>query len=80
MKMCDLNTGSTRLMRAAKYLKEQWAEAKEHWTDGTSQKFEKTFLEPLAPDVQLVIAAVQRLAEVLERAEKECDENREQGL
>jgi len=74
MRICDLTTGSGRLMRAAKRLRERWSETSDNWNDSTSQAFEKDFLQPLGPEVQLALAAVQRFAEVLEDAEKECDD------
>ena len=80
MRMCDLNTGTTRLMRAAKFLREEWAHVKEHWDDGTSQKFEKTILDPIGPEIQLIVASIHRLAEALEDAEQDCEENRDVGL
>ena len=74
MKICDLNTGAGRLLRANKELKQRWAETKQLWDDGNSRKFEEEFLQPLGPEIQLAIAAVQRLAELLEKAEKECED------
>ena len=75
MKICDLNTGEGRLTRATKRLKEQWAETKSHWDDAMSQQFEESFLRPLGPEVQLAVAAIHRLAELLEDAEKECEDD-----
>ncbi|MFV1964373.1 MAG: hypothetical protein ACC628_03040 [Pirellulaceae bacterium] len=74
MRMCDLNTGVIRLTRSAKTLRDHWLDAKEHWNDRNSREFEQTHLEPLAPEITLTLAAVQRLAEVLEQAECECSE------
>ena len=36
MRICDLNTGRIRLTRAAKDLREQWAETKDFWSDNNS--------------------------------------------
>ena len=74
MKMCDLNTGAIRLTRSAKKLRDHWLEAKDHWNDQNSREFEKNHLAPLAPEITMTLAAVQRLAEVLEQAERECSE------
>ncbi len=74
MKICDLHTGTGRLMRAAKTLRERWGETNAEWNDSASQQFEQAFLKPLGPEVQLTLTAIQRLAEVLEAAEKECED------
>lgn len=74
MRICDLQTGTIRLTRAAKRLRDQWLMTKEHWRDENSRTFERDHLDPLAPAITLTLAAVQRLAEVLEQAERECSE------
>lgn len=78
MRMCDLHTSQGRLIRATKHLKEVWAQTKTHWNDSTSVRFEETFLRQLGPEVHLVVAAIHRLADVLEHAETECQDH-EQG-
>ena len=74
MRICDLHTGSIRLTRAAKSLRDQWLDTKDHWNDQNRRDFEQNHLEPLAPEITLTLAAVQRLAEVLEQAERECSD------
>ncbi len=74
MRMCDLATGAGRLKHAAKQLMERWAETKEHWNDSASRQLEETHLNPIVPQLQFTLAALQRLAEVLEKAEQECDD------
>jgi hypothetical protein len=74
MRICDLNTGAIRLTRSAKKLRERWLDAKEHWNDQNSRDFAENHLEPLTPEITLTLAAVQRLAEVLAQAERECSE------
>ena len=74
MRVCDLNTGSGRLMRAAKTLREQWAEANSQWDDAASRQIDQAFVKPMGPEIQMTLSAIQRLAEVLEQAEKECDD------
>lgn len=72
MKTCDLTTGVGRLKRATKMLREQWLLTREVWTDENARKFEEQYLQPLLPQMQLTLAAVNRFAEVMEKAEKEC--------
>ncbi len=75
MKICDLNTGMGRLNQAFAHLKEKWAEAKTHWHDEASRQFEEQHLRPIPTQLQLTVAAVNRLAEVLEKAERECEDD-----
>ena len=72
MKTCDLTSGVGRMKQATKILREQWLLTREVWTDETARKFEEQFLQPLLPQMQLTLAAVNRFAEVMEKAEKEC--------
>ncbi len=81
MRICDLNTGRSRLIRAAKQLREQWDETRDFWNDQNSRDFARDHLEPISPQINLMLAAIHRLAEVLEQAEREClDENEMSGL
>jgi hypothetical protein len=77
MRICDLHTGAVRLTRAAKKLRDHWVAAEEYWNDQNRRDFEQTHLAPLTPDITLTLAAVQRLAEMLERAERECSDDAE---
>lgn len=77
MRICDLQTGSLQLTRAVKGLREAWLESAEHWQDGNRKVFERDHLEPLPPQVRLLLAGVQRLADVLEDAERECRDDDE---
>jgi hypothetical protein len=72
MKTCDLTSGVGRMKQATKILREQWLLTREVWTDETARKFEEQYLQPLLPQMQLTLAAVNRFAEVMEKAEKEC--------
>lgn len=80
MRVCDLLTGSGRLQRGATDLRDKWREAKEQWSDQSSREFEETYLVPLAPLITQVLAAVRRLADVMEQAEKECSDPDRAGL
>ena len=74
MRFCDLNTGLGQLTEAFSHLKERLAETKTHWNDDTSRQFQQTHLEPVLPRLRLAISAVQRLTEVLSKAEKELED------
>ena len=74
MKTIDLTSGLAQIQRAAAQLKEQWGEAKSIWNDEASRTFQEEFLQPLLPELQLTVTAIQRLADVLVKAEKECQD------
>ena len=78
MKVCDLNTGLGRLAEGFSQLKERLAEVKTHWNDEAIRQFEKNHLQEIPARMQLMLAAVQRLAEVVERAERECEDRPEE--
>lgn len=77
MRICDLHTGVIRLTKSGKRLRDQWEETKSHWTDRNAEDFEHNHLQPLSPQLTLALAAVNRLAALLEQAERDCwDEDR----
>ena len=41
MHICDVVTGTKRLQKATKSLKEQWYWTKEYWRDQTAEKYEE---------------------------------------
>ena len=74
MHICDVVTGTKRLQKATKSLKEQWLWTKEYWRDQTAQKYEEEYLEPIGEKVRMALSAVERLTEVLEEAEKDLSD------
>lgn len=79
MKICDLNTGTGQLAQALSELKQRWAEVKTHWNDDASRQFEQMHVQQLPTRLQLMVAAVQRLAAVVESAERELADRSEEG-
>ena len=77
MNICDLNSGLGRLQRSAARLKERWQETRTVWMDQTQRQFQEQHLDPLPPQIGMVVAATQRLAESLEQAEKACADESE---
>ena len=61
-----------QLTWAYSQLKERWCETKTHWRDDACRAFEEEHLRELPARMQLFVAATQRLAEAIERAEREC--------
>lgn len=76
MRICDLHTGSIRLTRAAKDLREQWNETSDYWKDKNRDDFDTKYVQPLAPQISLLLAAVNSLTEVLERAERDLEDQK----
>jgi hypothetical protein len=72
MRICDLTTSATQLQRAHKHLHDRWAATKELWNDPVSRDFEEKHLQPIFPQIQLTLAAIQKLAEILDDAERDC--------
>ena len=76
MRMCDLHTGSIQMTRAAKDLREQWNATSDHWKDKNHDDFDEKYVQPLAPQISLLLAAVNSLSEVLERAERDLEDRK----
>lgn len=75
MKVCDLNTGLGRLTQAYAQLKERWADTKSHWNDERGRQFEEQHLREIPNRMQQMVGAIGRLTEVLEKAQRECEDN-----
>lgn len=80
MNICDLISGTKKLQKGTKLLKENWLETRQHWRDRTAEQFEEKYLQPLGERVQLALAAVNHLYEVLDQAEKELGDRGEEYL
>ena len=79
MRICDLQTGMIRISRANKSLRDQWRETSEHWNDANREEFDKQSIQPLGPQVTMLVAAIHRMHDVLEQAERELrDKDREE--
>jgi hypothetical protein len=73
MRIADLSTGAGKLSSSMRELRIAWDQARLGWNDSTSQAFEENYLQPLVPLVKTALDATSELAEVLARAERECD-------
>jgi hypothetical protein len=80
MKICDLVSGIGRMKRSASLLKDHWQEARAHWHDQASADFEKAFLQPIPPQLTLAVASIYKLAEILQQAESELEDERTASL
>ncbi len=73
MQIADLSVGSAKLYESIKNLQEAWGETSEYWTDDNARHFLENHLEPISPRVKAAQDAINRLAEVLARAQRECE-------
>jgi hypothetical protein len=64
------------MTRAAKELREQWNATSEYWKDKNRDDFEVQYIQPLAPQITLLLAAVNSLSEVFDRAERELEDQK----
>jgi len=69
----DLVSGAAKLSGALKNLSLHWDETKDEWRDAACRRFEEDHLVPLEPKVHLALDSIARLAEALERAQRECN-------
>ena len=73
---CDLVTPATRLQKATKRLQDRWLETSEQWDDVISRKFQEKYLDPITPHMQLTLAALHELMNVLDDAIAETRDER----
>lgn len=72
MRICDLSTGTMRLTKAAKALREQWDQTRPLWNDANAADFERDVLHPLTPQINLTLSAIHRMAQLLDKVERDC--------
>jgi hypothetical protein len=73
MKIADLTSGSAKIAAAYKKMRQNWEATKEHWHDENRTRFEENYLDPLEPQIMAALDAISALADVLGRAERECE-------
>ena len=74
MSICDFHGGLARLNDGFDSLTAAWGEAATRWDDPASRRFSKECLEPLDPIMRRAVSAIQHLAEVVGRAERELSD------
>lgn len=68
----NLSTGWTELNGALKDLRTSWDETSPVWTDAVRRGFEEEFLTPLDAQTIATLRAMDRLAQVLLKAQQDC--------
>jgi len=71
-----LSTGRIKLNSAMKTLALRWDETKAGWKDPVSRDLDEQFFEPLSQQVGATLRAIDRLAQVIDRAYQELDAER----
>lgn len=69
----DLASSALQLQRATRALQEAWAETRLEWSDATAADFERIYLEPLLPQLRLVLAAVAEMDELFHQAHRDLE-------
>jgi hypothetical protein len=68
----SLASARAKVGTAHRQLLVDWERAKESWDDPASQAFGRHHVDPLEHAVRSAIGAIEHMAEVLERARREC--------
>ncbi len=72
-----VSAGSNRLKQAIRALRDQWLVTEETWSDSVRRRFEERYLAPLEPATQAAVFGIQKLAEVLDQARRDCSDRSE---
>lgn len=67
-----MSAGANRLTYSLKNLRVAWDDVTATWKDQVAHDFEAHYIAPLEDRVQSTARAMDKLAEVLERAKREC--------
>jgi hypothetical protein len=68
-----LHTGRSKLLDAVKVLGIRWEAARDGWDDAAGRDFEEKYVEPIGPQVQSAVRAIDRLATVISQMRHECE-------
>jgi hypothetical protein len=68
-----LTTGRTKLVEGLKVLTVRWEETRDGWDDQSGREFQEKYIEPIAPQVQAAVRAIDRLAAVIGQMRYECE-------
>ena len=79
MRVCDLNSGLGQLSQAYSKLRDRLVETREVWKDAAFEQFDRERLNEIPARLQRLTSAVNALIEVVDRAERECGEPRDES-
>lgn len=69
----SLATGRAKLVGSMKELMLKWERTREHWDDPMSRTLEDRVLNPLEPKIRAAAVAMEKMAEVLAKARRDCE-------
>lgn len=70
----SLHDSKARLGASAERLQLRWLEAQAEWNDPQSREVERAHLVPLESHLRAAQGAIDRLAEVIAKAQRDCRE------
>lgn len=73
MREGDLSLYTSSLQHAMKTLNMRWEDARETWQDNVARRFGEEYIEPLPPQVEAALKAINRLSSAFARAREECE-------
>ena len=73
MRIGDLSTGISKLRRSFETLRAASGETFEAWQDGAARAFDEHYLRDLEPKVKIALEAMNRLSNVLAKAEQQLE-------
>ena len=77
MSNADFLTALANLQEALEEYEHAWKVTRESWNDSSSANFEEWHVRPVRPKIMAAVDAVQRLSDVMQRAQRECEWQRE---
>ena len=72
MREGDLSLFTSALQHATKTLRTRWELAQDSWQDQVAMKFGEEYIEPVAPQMQTTLKAINRLSQIMSKAREEC--------
>lgn len=78
MKFIHLSSAVGQLREAGEQLHRAWEDTRTFWSDTSSDHIQTEHIEPLLRELTAAMEAIRNLAEMVDRAQRECapDENR----
>jgi hypothetical protein len=67
-----LYEGRGNLNKGFKDLTLRWQATRQDWDDSVSEEFEKTYIEPIEMALRTAISAMDQVAQVLSRVDRDC--------
>jgi hypothetical protein len=62
-----------KLTDARKKLLAQWDSTQSDWNDAVSRRFGEKYLTPMEKNIQVAIAAMEQMQDVLRRIKRDCE-------